>query len=165
MAKTLSLALRPRTFKKMFGQSHITGAISKQVEADRWPTAWMFSGQAGSGKTTLARILAVSLQCVHQEQFGSPCNECYTNKDDFSIDEPDTAVNNGVDAIKELIQRSTYAPSKGSNKRVIILDEAQRLTTQAQGALLKHFEDYSPESTVWIKIGRASCRERVYVLV
>lgn len=152
--KTLSLTLRPRTFKTMFGQRHITDAIRKQARIDRLPTSWLFAGPAGTGKTTLARIVAVSLQCTHKS-FGYPCADCYANREQFTINEQPAAGlksrdASGVDAIRDLVQQSSYAPNPQSAYRVIILDEVQRITVLAQDILLKYCEDYSPDTTVWI---------------
>jgi DNA polymerase-3 subunit gamma/tau len=114
----------------------------------RQPRAWMFSGITGTGKTTIARIIAKSLQCTHSNVFGEPCKACRASTS-FDIAEVNAAELNGVDAIKELAQHSTYFPSPGSQAKVIILDEAQRITKPAQNILLKYFEE-PPKTTTWI---------------
>lgn len=148
---TLSLLLRPRTFGDFFGMEQITSAITKQVKSGRMPTAWLFIGPAGSGKTTLARILAASFQCTHNK-FGYPCATCRmkAKNKEFCTEEVPVAEQNKVADMHALVDRSLYAPTPGSPMRVIILDEAHRITTQAQAILLKHFEDFSPSTTVWI---------------
>jgi len=146
--KTLSLSLRPRTFAQLFGQSKVTQAIQAQVKSGRMPNAWLFGGETGSGKTTVARIVALSLQCNHS-QFGAPCKDCYKNRNVYCITEINASELNGVDAIRELAQTSNYAPNPPSLNRVIILDEAQRVTAQAQSVLLKYFEE-APSTTTWI---------------
>ena len=148
MARSLSLSLRPRTFVEMFGQQRITSAIRKQLKV-REPNAYFFSGESGSGKTTLARIVAVSFNCPHQKMFGNPCKDCYRNWKKFGIIEVNAAHYNGVDAVKELAINSEYAPLPGARRRVLILDEAQLLTKQAQNVLLKYLED-APRTTKWI---------------
>lgn len=146
--KTLSLSLRPKSFKQLFGQDKVTSAILNQVKSNRMPNAWLFGGETGSGKTTIARIIALSLQCTHKE-FGSPCLACRKNKNSFGIAEPNASELNGVEAIKELAQISNYAPNPPALKRVIILDEAHRITPNAQDILLKYFEE-TPSTTCWI---------------
>lgn len=148
MKSIISLAHRPRTFSALVGQQSITSAIEKQLKSGRGPRAWMFSGQTGGGKTTIARILALSYQCSHQP-FGKPCKDCYTRRMDFSIHELNASKVNGVQEIGELVANSEYTPIPPSRKRVYILDEAQRLTVHAQNLLLKPFED-PPKTTIWI---------------
>lgn len=145
--KTLSLDLRPQTFRQMFGQASVCRAVTKQM-VDRPPTAWMFCGETGSGKTTIARIVALSLQCAHKK-FGYPCLECRKRQREFCIEEVNTGEHNTVDDIKDIVATSVYSPIGKSRYRVFILDEAQRISTQAQTILLKYFED-APASTVWI---------------
>lgn len=148
--RTLSLSLRPKTFAQLYGQAKATESITKQISSGRHPNAWLFGGETGAGKTTIARIIALSFQCEHS-QFGYPCNDCQKRyrQNAFNITEVNASELNGVDAIKELAQVSNYAPVPPSKKRVIILDEAQRVTAQAQSVLLKYFEE-APSTTVWI---------------
>lgn len=145
--KTLSLALRPQTFTQMFGQVNVCRAVTKQM-TERPPTAWMFCGETGSGKTTIARIVALSLQCAHK-RFGYPCVKCRKRRSAFCIEEINTGEHNTVDDIRDIVATSVYSPIGDSRYRVFILDEAQRISTQAQTILLKYFED-APASTVWI---------------
>lgn len=148
MARSLALSLRPKSFLEMFGQQRITSAIRKQMKV-REPRAWMFSGESGGGKTTLARIVAASLNCKHQQVFGSPCKLCYRNREQFGLVEINASHFNGVDAVKELAINSEYAPPPGVKRRIFLLDEAQLLTKQAQNVLLKYFED-APRTTTWM---------------
>lgn len=145
----LSLALRPTTFANVVGQKTILTSIQQQLASDREPPAWMFVGNTGSGKTTLARILAISLNCVHQEAFGYPCDACVKNSKQFNIYEINASEVNGVEEIKETIRSYRFHPEPPSRRRVFILDEAQRLSTAAQNLLLKPFEN-CPETVTWI---------------
>ena len=148
MSKTLSLALRPKSFDEMIGQSKMIRSLRKQYESKREPHAILFHGDTGSGKTTVARILALSLQCSHDE-LGKPCKKCRSMRSDFQISEVNASEVNGVEAIQQIASTAGYAPFPPSKRRVIILDEAQRLTTASQNSLLKPFEE-APSTTVWI---------------
>ena len=149
MSQTFSLKYRPTSFGGLVGQSVLVKAIRNQYLSKREPTAWLFHGETGGGKTSLARILALSLQCDHQEEFGNPCKECRKRKTDFNIFEINASEVSGVEAVGDVVQTSNFAPLPPSKKRVYILDEAQRLSSAAQNLLLKYFED-APKSTVWI---------------
>jgi DNA polymerase III subunit gamma/tau len=107
----------------------------------------MFSGESGSGKTSLARIVALSLQ--GSEGFGSPTNEDWSHYKDYSIQEINASEVGGVDYIAKVAESSGYLPIAPSRRRVIILDEAQRISKPAQNLLLKHFEE-APDTTVWM---------------
>lgn len=147
--RTLALSLRPKKFSEVLGQAVATETIRKQYESRREPPAWMFVGPTGTGKTTLARIVALSLNCVHQKQFGEPCEECQKDRSSFSIKEINASEISGVEAVGAVAEGSVYLPTPPSRKNVYILDEAQRLSTAAQNLLLKYFED-APKTTVWM---------------
>ncbi len=133
----------------MFGQAKLVAALEHQYSSGRRPNALLFAGETGSGKTTIAKIIALSLQCKHQA-FGYPCEDCRAiGIKGFNIHEYPAAVLNGVEPIKQMAELSNYAPSSPSRKRVMILNEAQRITPQAQSVLLEYTED-TPLSTVWI---------------
>lgn len=148
MKKTLSLDLRPSSFDEMIGQSSLIKSLRNQYASKREPHALLFYGDTGSGKTTLARILALSLQCKHGE-LGSPCKACLKNTSEFHITEVNASDVNKVEAIQQIADYASYAPFAPSRRRVIILDEAQRLTNASQNMLLKPFED-APSTTVWM---------------
>jgi DNA polymerase III gamma/tau subunit len=145
----LSLSLRPRSLDDLVGQSDLVYRIRKHMESKRVPGAWMFQGASGAGKTTTARILALSLQCPHQKVFGSFCKECQKRKSQFDIIEVNSAENSGVDETEAVITGTFYNPKPPSKYRVYIWDEAQKLSAASQSVLLKYFED-SPRTTVWI---------------
>lgn len=148
MAQVLSLAYRPRTFSELIGQRVLTKAIINQYKSKREPQAWLFHGQSGGGKTTIARILALSLQCTHKG-IGYPCKECRKNKSEFEIHEINASQISGVEVIEQVAEGSEYIPMPPTRKKVYILDEAQRLSSASQNLLLKFFED-APKTTVWI---------------
>src|SRR6185503_10000650 len=126
----------------------VIAAFKSQAAPGRMPRAWMFIGQSGSGKTTIARILATSLNCTHNE-FGDPCSLCLKNSSKFQIHEINAGDISGVDDIREIAVGSQYAPISPTRRRVYILDEAQRISSAAQNLLLKYFEE-APRTTVWI---------------
>ena len=147
--RVLSLRLRPHAMDGLIGQKKVVSAIRSQIKSGRIPHAWMFTGITGAGKTTIARILAVALQCHHQKNFGSPCKDCWSARKDFAIYEVNASELNGVEDIGKIAANSRFAPMPPSTKRVYILDEAQMLSKNAQNLLLKFFEDAS-STTVWI---------------
>lgn len=148
----LSLALRPRTLSGLVGQKNLTTAIRAQMRSKRRPRAWMFTGQSGGGKTTIARIVALSLQCEHQtpDTWGDPCEACWKQRSDYSILEINASEVSGVEEIGKIASDSKLRPMPPSKYRVYILDEAQLLTNNSQSLLLKPFEDKSADTTVWI---------------
>ena len=146
----LTISFRPSNLGEMVGQDHLTAVIQNHMASERHPQAWMFAGGTGMGKTTIARIIALSLQCSHQEVFGYPCETCCQSAALFDILEINASdKGTGKDDIGDLVMGAGYNPRPPSLYRVYILDEAQWLSTGAQNLLLKYFED-SPPSTVWI---------------
>lgn len=145
----LAVRYRPQTFSEMVGHEKLIAAIRKHWDSEEKPTAWMFSGPTGSGKTTLARIMAVSVNCTHAGVFGEPCEDCRKRKRLFDILERNASSMTGVDATREMAETSAYLPTPPSRYRVYILDEAQRLSPNAQDLLLKPFED-GPKTTLWV---------------
>lgn len=148
MNQVLPLSLRPRRLSQLIGQEQLVEALRRQMTT-RPPSAFLFHGSTGCGKTTVARIVAVSSQCTHQKVWGEPCTECWEQWNTFSIHEENASEVNGVEEIGKVAELGRYRPMPPSRMRVIILDEAQLMTNNAQNLLLKHFEDTSPQ-TVWI---------------
>ena len=149
MNQILTLSFRPQSLDEMVGQKHMVKMIRSRVKSGRMPAAWMFTGGSGSGKTTTARILALALQCDHQQEFGQPCDACRKQKSQFDIIEINASEASGIDETEQVIAGAFYNPKPPSKYRVYIFDEAQKLSSTSQNALLKYFED-SPKTTVWI---------------
>lgn len=147
MPKVLSLSMRPHALSALYGQDAVVKAIRSHV-VKRPPSAWMFYGPSGVGKTTVARILSIAYQCEHMKAWGDPCTECWKRRSDFAIHEINASDVNGVEELGRVVRLSRYRPTNGG-KRVIILDEAQKISNAAQNMLLSPFEN-PPESTVWI---------------
>ena len=135
---------RPSTFEDVKGQDHIVTTLKNQIRADRIGHAYLFCGTRGTGKTTIAKILARSVNREHPVD-GSPCNECPTCKAilagvSTNVIEIDAASNNGVDNIREIREEVAYRPTQGRYK-VYIIDEVHMLSTGAFNALLKTLEE------------------------
>jgi len=145
--EVLARALRPQTFAEVIGQAHIIDTLNKQFKADRLPRAFLFEGPPGNGKTTLMKILGLSLQVPHR--FGAPMAADWAAFKSFSIREENAADVGGVEDIRALIKEAQFGPPPGSKVRVFILDEAHKLSSAAQEALLIPVENCSPD-TAWI---------------
>ena len=142
---------RPRRFSELRGQDHVVKALRNSVIHGREGQAYLFSGPRGTGKTSTARILAKVLNCEAPID-GEPCCECGSCKaveagTSYDVIELDAASNNGVDDIRELIERSSLATP--GRHRVYILDEVHMLTKNAEAALLKTLEE-PPEHVVFV---------------
>ena len=135
---------RPRSFPELVGQDHVVRALSNALETQRIHHAWLFTGARGVGKTTLARILAKSLNC-ETGITANPCGQCSAC---LEIDqgrfvdyiEVDAASRRGVDEITPLLEQAIYAPSRGRFK-IYTIDEVHMLTTHAFNAMLKTLEE------------------------
>lgn len=148
MQEILSLSFRPKTLDSMVGLRR-TASLIRNHAKKRPPKAWMFIGESGAGKTSIARILAVSLQCTHSKRFGNPCEACYKDQSQFDIIEINASDASTKEELRAVTEGWNNYPKPGSKKRVYILDEAQRMSDASQNLLLKYFED-APKTTVWM---------------
>ena len=138
---------RPRDFDEFApGQPHVVQTLRNAVEMDRVAHAYLFAGPRGTGKTSMAKILAKALNC-EQGPTTSPCKQCRTIQDATSIDviELDAAVQRGIDDIREIRDRVALQPVRGRRK-VYIIDEAHMLTKEASNAVLKTLEEPPPHA-------------------
>jgi len=142
---------RPATFDKVLGQNHIVRVLKRQIESDEVLHAYLFSGTRGTGKTTMARLLAKGVNCLAEgERPCGVCDNCLAIQNGTFVDvvEIDAASHNGVNDIRDLTDTVAYPPSVG-RKRVFIIDEAHMHSTSASNAFLKTLEE-PPENTVFI---------------
>lgn len=143
---------RPSTFQGVIGQEHITTSLKNQIKNDAISHAYLFCGTRGTGKTSVAKIFAKSINCENPVD-GSPCGKCPTcialnDASNLDIMEIDAASNNRVDEIRELREKVKYPPVNGKYK-VYIIDEVHMLTDSAFNALLKTLEE-PPKHVVFV---------------
>ncbi|WP_270618596.1 DNA polymerase III subunit gamma/tau [Streptococcus sanguinis] len=152
MYQALYRKYRSQTFGQLVGQQVVATTLRQAVEQGKISHAYLFSGPRGTGKTSVAKIFAKAMNCPNQKD-GEPCNDCYICKaiTEGSLEdviEIDAASNNGVDEIRDIRDKSTYAPSLAKHK-VYIIDEVHMLSTGAFNALLKTLEEPT-ENVVFI---------------
>ncbi|HLZ63705.1 MAG TPA: DNA polymerase III subunit gamma/tau [Ktedonosporobacter sp.] len=140
---------RSQTFAEVVGQESIMRTLKNALAENKLAHAYLFTGPRGTGKTTTARLLAKTINCLNLQN-GEPCNNCLqcreiTSGNSFNVVEIDAASNRGIDSIRELREKVMMPPAAGKYK-VYILDEAHMLTTEAFNALLKTLEEPPPHA-------------------
>ena len=145
--KVLALKYRPQIFEDLIGQDVIAETISNSIKINKVPNAYLFTGIRGVGKTTIARIVAKSLNCL--KEIDKPCNgkveacencKAISNSNHIDVLEMDAASKTGVDDVRDLIEFSRYGPTSAKYK-IFIIDEVHMLSKQAFNALLKTLEE------------------------
>lgn len=149
--KALYLKYRPQSFEEVAGQKAVVGTLRNALTSGKIAHAYLFAGPRGTGKTSMARLFAKALDC--EEGVGHQCNKCenciaISEGSHPDVIEIDAASNNGVDQVRDLIDKIKYAPIKGRYK-VYIIDEVHMMSTGAFNALLKTLEE-PPENVVFI---------------
>jgi DNA polymerase III subunit gamma/tau len=152
MALALARKYRPKSFASVAVQSHVSNTLKGAIARGRVAHGYLFAGPRGTGKTTLARVLAMALNCERPGEHGDgePCGHCdsclriWAGSASLDVVEIDAASNRGVDDARELRERAMYAPSGPERYKVYIVDEAHMLTREAWNALLKILEEPPP---------------------
>src|ERR671915_464797 len=146
----LARKYRPKRFADVAVQSHVSNTLKGAIARRRVAHGYLLCGPRGVGKTTLARVLAMALNCERRAEDGEPCGECvsctriWSGAASLDVIEIDAASNRGVDDARELRERAMYAPSGEGGYKVYIVDEAHMLTREAWNALLKILEEPPP---------------------
>ena len=143
-SKVLALKYRPQTFDDLIGQELVAETIYNSIKSEKAPNAFLFTGIRGVGKTTIARLVAKSLNCEHgiENMCKKKCSHCdsITNSNHIDVLEMDAASKTGVDDVRDLIEFSRYGPTSAKYK-IFIIDEVHMLSKQAFNALLKTLEE------------------------
>ena len=143
-SKVLALKYRPSNFEELIGQDLVSETIMNSIKSNKVPNAYLFTGIRGVGKTTIARIVAKSLNCLNgiENQCEDKCDNCVSisNSNHIDVLEMDAASKTGVDDVRDLIEFSRYGPTS-SKYKIFIIDEVHMLSKQAFNALLKTLEE------------------------
>ncbi|MFT3891456.1 MAG: DNA polymerase III subunit gamma/tau [Anaerolineales bacterium] len=150
MTQALYRKYRPQSWDAVVGQDHVVTTLKNAIVADRVAHAYLFAGSRGTGKTTLARLLAKAVNCTNPDPTKRPCNECdnckaVSENRFMDLIEIDAASNTSVDDVRDLRDKINFSPSQGKYK-IYIIDEVHMLSTAAFNALLKTLEEPPPHA-------------------